>query len=55
MKNTLNWMADGSGLLITVSGNTGGQMQTPGWGAWSIETGWTQAWIPTVLAMRELK
>ena len=25
-----------------------------GWGAWSIETGWTQAWIPTVLAMREL-
>jgi hypothetical protein len=26
-----------------------------GWGAWSIETGWTQAWIPTVLAMRELK
>jgi hypothetical protein len=26
-----------------------------GWGAWSIETGWTQAWIPTVLAMRELR
>jgi hypothetical protein len=26
-----------------------------GWGAWSIETGWTQAWIPTVLAMREMK
>ena len=25
-----------------------------GWGAWSIETGWTQAWIPTVLTMREL-
>ena len=25
-----------------------------GWGAWSIEVGWTQAWIPTVLAMREL-
>ncbi|MEN6353214.1 MAG: hypothetical protein ABFD02_07150 [Bacteroidales bacterium] len=25
-----------------------------GWGAWSIETGWTQAWLPTVLAMREL-
>lgn len=24
-----------------------------GWGAWSIETGWTQAWIPTVLSMRE--
>ena len=24
-----------------------------GWGAWSIETGWTQAWISTVLAMRE--
>ena len=26
-----------------------------GWGAWSIEVGWTQAWIPSVLAMRELK
>ncbi len=25
-----------------------------GWGAWSIEAGWTQAWLPTVLAMREL-
>lgn len=25
-----------------------------GWGAWSIEVGWTQGWIPTVLAMREL-
>jgi len=25
-----------------------------GWGAWSIEVGWTQAWVPTVLAMREL-
>ena len=26
-----------------------------GWGAWAIEAGWTQAWIPTVLALRELK
>ncbi len=25
-----------------------------GWGAWSVEVGWTQAWIPAVLAMREL-
>lgn len=25
-----------------------------GWGAWCIEVGWTQGWIPTVLAMREL-
>jgi hypothetical protein len=25
-----------------------------GWGAWSIETGWTQGWITTVLAMREM-
>lgn len=25
-----------------------------GWGAWSIEAGWTQAWICSVLAMREL-
>ena len=24
-----------------------------GWGAWSIEVGWTQAWICTVLALRE--
>ena len=23
-----------------------------GWGAWSIESGWTQAWITAVLAMR---
>jgi hypothetical protein len=26
-----------------------------GWGAWSIEVGWTQAWVPTVLALRELE
>jgi hypothetical protein len=26
-----------------------------GWGAWSIETGWTQAWITSVLAMRCMK
>ena len=26
-----------------------------GWGAWSIEAGWTQAWVPGVLAMRELE
>jgi len=25
-----------------------------GWGAWCIEVGWTQAWITSVLAMREL-
>jgi hypothetical protein len=25
-----------------------------GWGAWSIEVGWTQAWIPAVLALRGL-
>jgi hypothetical protein len=27
----------------------------PGWGAWSIESGWTQGWITGVLAMRQLK
>jgi len=26
-----------------------------GWGAWSIEVGWTQAWIPTSLALCELE
>jgi hypothetical protein len=26
-----------------------------GWGPWSIESGWTQAWITSVLAMRHLK
>ncbi len=26
-----------------------------GWGAWCIETGWSQAWITSVLAMREMK
>jgi len=25
-----------------------------GWGAWAIETGWTQSWITSVLAMDEL-
>jgi len=25
-----------------------------GWGVWSIESGWTQAWITSVLAMRQL-
>jgi hypothetical protein len=25
-----------------------------GWGPWSIETGWTQSWITSVLAMRNL-
>jgi hypothetical protein len=25
-----------------------------GWGAWSIETGWTQGWMIAVLAMRQL-
>jgi hypothetical protein len=26
-----------------------------GWGAWSIETGWTQAWIAAVLGLRQRK
>lgn len=26
-----------------------------GWGAWSVETGWTQAWVASVLGLRELK
>jgi hypothetical protein len=26
-----------------------------GWGAWSIESGWTQGWITSVLALREMK
>jgi hypothetical protein len=25
-----------------------------GWGAWAIETGWTQAWITSVLALRQM-
>ena len=25
-----------------------------GWGAWSVETGWTQAWITSVLGMRQM-
>ena len=25
-----------------------------GWGAWAVETGWTQSWIPTLLALDEL-
>jgi hypothetical protein len=26
-----------------------------GWGAWSIETGWTQGWIASVFGLRQLK
>ncbi len=26
-----------------------------GWGAWSVETGWTQGWIVSVLGMRQLR
>jgi hypothetical protein len=26
-----------------------------GWGAWCIETGWTQAWIVAVLALRQMR
>jgi len=26
-----------------------------GWGAWSIESGWTQGWITATLAMRQMK
>ena len=26
-----------------------------GWGAWAIETGWTEAWIASTLAMRQLR
>lgn len=26
-----------------------------GWGAWCTETGWTQSWITSVLALREMK
>ena len=26
-----------------------------GWGAWSIESGWTQSWITAVLALREMR
>lgn len=26
-----------------------------GWGAWAIESGWTQGWIASVLALRQLK
>jgi hypothetical protein len=26
-----------------------------GWGVWSIESGWTQGWIVTVLGLREMK
>ncbi|MCD6285816.1 MAG: hypothetical protein J7M39_07890, partial [Anaerolineae bacterium] len=26
-----------------------------GWGAWSIESGWTQAWITSVMALRQMR
>jgi hypothetical protein len=32
-----------------------GSNSDAGWGAWSMESGWTQAWITSVLAMRQMK
>ena len=29
-----------------------GSSADAGWGAWSVEAGWTNTWIATVLAMR---
>jgi hypothetical protein len=31
-----------------------GSNSDAGWGAWSIETGWTQAWITSVFALRHM-
>jgi len=32
-----------------------GSNSDPGWGPWSIESGWTQGWITSVLALRQMK
>ena len=32
-----------------------GSSADAGWGVWSIESGWTQSWIVSVLAMRQMK
>jgi hypothetical protein len=32
-----------------------GSNSDSGWGAWTIESGWTQGWITSVLALRQLK
>ncbi len=29
-------------------------MRIPGGGAWAIESGWTQGWITSVLALRQM-
>lgn len=31
-----------------------GSNADPGWGAWVVESGWTQGWITSVLSLREL-
>ena len=31
-----------------------GSSSDSGWGAWCVETGWTNTWIPVVMAMRQL-
>ena len=31
-----------------------GSNSDPGWGPWAIESGWTQGWITSVLAMRQM-
>jgi hypothetical protein len=38
----------------TVQWDYWGSNADAGWGAWAIEVGWTQGWISTVLALREL-
>ncbi|MES2221375.1 MAG: hypothetical protein V4587_10455 [Acidobacteriota bacterium] len=35
--------------------NYWGSDSDDGWGVWSVETGWTQSWITSVLALRHLK
>jgi len=32
-----------------------GSSSDTGWGAWSVESGWTNSWITSVFAMRLLK
>ncbi len=32
-----------------------GSNADPGWGAWAIESGWTQSWITSVLGLRQMK
>ena len=53
-----NFMVSTDAPVQNWLGRMGASLAAPlfmivGWGAWSVESGWTQGWITAVLAMRQ--